>query len=61
VWRHKLTRDGLLFLIGAGAFLHEVAIHVGPERPTLILGALALMGLPIWLRADEDRHNSKEQ
>lgn len=41
-----------MFLIGAWGFQHEVLITKG-ERPTLLLGALALMGLPIFLRKDE--------
>jgi hypothetical protein len=54
--RRRLTRDGLLFTLGAGGFLHEVIITEG-ERPTLLLFCLALMGLPVFLRADDKRHD----
>lgn len=56
----RLHRDGVLFLAGLGAFIHEVVIHAGPERPTLILASLALMGLPIWLRADEAKQGRRD-
>jgi hypothetical protein len=52
--RRRLTRDGLLFTLGAGGFLHELLVTQG-ERPTLLLACFALMGVPLFLRADEKR------
>lgn len=54
--RGRVTRDGLLFILGAGGFLHELIITQG-ERPTLLLGCLALMGLPVFLRTDDKRRD----
>lgn len=45
-----------MFIIGAVGFLHELLIS-NAERPYLITATLALMGLPIALRADERRKN----
>lgn len=45
-----------MFGIGAFGFLHELLLANG-ERPYLITATLALMGLPIALRADERRKN----
>lgn len=48
----KQLRDVAMFVVGAGGFIHEVvATHA--ERPTVLLGCLALMGLPVFLRRDE--------
>jgi hypothetical protein len=44
-----------MFLLGATAFLHELVI-ANAERPYLLTAALAMMGLPIVLRADESRN-----
>jgi hypothetical protein len=50
--RRRITRDTLLFILGAGGFLHELIITKG-ERPTLLLACFALMGVPLFLRGDE--------
>ena len=50
--RRRITRDGLLFILGAGGFLHEVLITHG-ERPTLLLACFALMGVPLFLQRVE--------
>lgn len=42
-----------MFLLGLAGFAHEVLIN-GPERPTLLLACLALMGVPFFLKKDED-------
>lgn len=49
-----LTRDRMMFLIGAGGFIHEL-LTSGAERPTLLLLCGALMGLPAFLRRDEEK------
>jgi hypothetical protein len=56
--RGRITRDGLLFILGAAGFLHELIITQG-ERPTLLLGCMALMGLPVFLRSDEKRKDGE--
>ena len=57
--RRRLTRDGLLFILGAAGFLHELLITQG-ERPTLLLACFALMGVPLFLRQDEKRRGDDE-
>lgn len=47
-----------MFVFGAIGFFHELVIAEA-ERPYLITAALALMGLPLVLRADEARKNDK--
>lgn len=46
-------RSGLLFTGGLGAFIYEVA--TGGDRPTILILAAAMMGLPAFLRVDESR------
>ena len=48
----RLTRDGVMFVAGLGLLGHETLITAG-ERPTLIIAALGLMGLPVFLHSDE--------
>lgn len=47
-------RDITLFLAGLGGFIHEVLLQKG-ERPTVMAGALAMMGVVAFLKADEKR------
>lgn len=54
-WVNRALRDTLMFLLGAVGFLHELII-ADAERPYLLTAALALMGLPLVLRADEARN-----
>lgn len=57
--RHpRWQRDTIIFLAGLGVFLHQ-ALIAGAEKPTIIIGALAMMGLPVFLRTDES-HKPKE-
>ena len=46
--QRRLTRDGLLFALGAGGFLY-LLLAKGGERPTYMLACLALMGVPAFL------------
>lgn len=50
VW--PLVRDVLLFLGGLAGTAHEVVVSSG-ERPVLLGFLAAMMGLPLFLRADE--------
>jgi len=49
----RLTRDSVLFTLGAGGFIHEVFFGGSMERPFLLALCGALMGLPLVLRAEE--------
>jgi hypothetical protein len=49
-------RDIILFFAGLGGVAHETLIAT-TERPTLLLLYAAMMGLPMFLRADERRRN----
>jgi hypothetical protein len=51
-WDWKVVRDPAFFLLGAFVFIHEV-LATGTERPTILAAALALMGVPAFLRRDE--------
>lgn len=55
----KISRDTILFIIGAlGLFYETVLYHGAGERPTLIMAFLALMGIPLFLRADENKKDN---
>lgn len=56
----RVIRDGLMFLMGAGGFVHEV-LTTGAERPQILLACLALMGVPVFLRKDEGKAAVVEQ
>ena len=56
-WR-GLTRDTVLFVAGLAGIFHETLVHAGTERPTLLLLFGAMIGLPLFLRAD-DRKDSE--
>lgn len=51
-WR-GITRDGILFVVGVLGIAHEIFLNHGPERPFLLAILGALVGLPLFLRADE--------
>lgn len=52
LWTWKGVRDVLMFIVGAWSFHHEV-VTAHAERPFIVGAALALMGLPFFLRRDE--------
>lgn len=56
--RRRISRDSLLALLGAGAFIHELVM--AGQRPYLIAAALALMGFPAFIRLDEKRTQSQK-
>lgn len=45
----------MLFLGGLAGVIHETVLS-DAERPTLLLLFAAMMGLPAFLRADENRN-----
>lgn len=44
-----------MFVLGATGFIHEL-LFAHSERPYLIAASLALMGLPLAIRADEKKN-----
>jgi hypothetical protein len=60
-WLARLSRDTILFTAGLVGFAHEVIFGTASERPTLLLVCAAMMGLPVFLRADEKRQDDEER
>jgi hypothetical protein len=60
-WIARLSRDTILFAAGLVGFTHEVVFGTVSERPTLLLVCAAMMGLPVFLRADEKRQDDQER
>lgn len=50
----RSVHDGLTFLLGAGAFIHQVVVALNPQ-PVIVGAALVLMGVPGALRIDRNR------
>lgn len=44
----KVTRDLTMFMLGAAAFIYETL--EGTDRPNVLYGSLALMGVAAYLR-----------
>lgn len=53
IWDRRI-RDVLLFLAGLLLLLHETVASTAP-RPTLVVAAMALLGVPFVMAADEKR------
>lgn len=51
--KFPLIRDLALFLAGMGGVFHETVVATA-ERPTLLILFAAMMGLPAFLRQDEN-------
>jgi hypothetical protein len=47
-----ITRKVVMFLLGAGGFIHEL-LRTGEERPVILAVCCTLMGLPFVLRGEE--------
>ena len=56
MWKH-VKRDTLLFVLGAGGFLHELLLS-SRDRPTIIAASLAMMGLPFVLNGRGKRNGN---
>lgn len=58
----RITRDVLLFTLGALGFLHELFFPVSgePDRPTLLVICAGMMGLPLVLGAARNGKNGKD-
>lgn len=55
----RLSRDTILFVVGLIGLTY-VTIQNGPERPTLIIAFVGMMGLPLFIGADEKRRDRDE-
>lgn len=53
----KISRDGILFLVGILGIIHEVFL-TSLDRPDILILFLALVGLPAFLRGDERKEIS---
>lgn len=53
-WKLKLTRDAVIFAVGVGGIIHET-LFTQSDRPTLLILFAAMIGLPAFLRFDENR------
>lgn len=47
-------RDGVLFIAGLAGLGYET-FSTGPEKPTLIIAFVGMLGLPLFIRTDEAR------
>jgi hypothetical protein len=52
--RAKITRDTILFVVGLGGIVYET-VSGGAEKPTLIIAFVGMVGLPLFIRNDEQR------
>ena len=50
----RITRDTILFIVGLGGIVYET-FSGGPEKPTLIVAFVGMLGLPLFIRTDEQR------
>lgn len=50
--RVRVTRDGVLFAVGLAGITYETLVE-NVDRPTLLLIFSAMVGLPVFLKADE--------
>lgn len=50
--RWKFSRDGVLFFVGIAGIVYEAVSNHG-DRPTLLVLYAAMVGLPAFLRTDE--------
>lgn len=55
-WHKKVSRDLILFAVGLSGIVHET-ITSGAERPALLGLFGAMVGLPLFLRADESKND----
>lgn len=61
-WYYKITRDTIIFVTGLGGIINEAFIFDGSPREALLLLFGAMVGLPAFLRVDEQRDgNDKPQ
>jgi hypothetical protein len=56
----QVTRDKLLFWVGLGGFVFELASRQA-ERPTVLLILAGMMGLPAFIQRDEQERGGDEE
>lgn len=56
----KISRDTILFLGGLSGLVYET-ISGGQEKPTLIIAFVGMLGLPLFIRNDEDKKPDKKK
>ena len=56
----KFTRDGILFTGGLAGVFYET-VFTKADRPTLLILFAAMMGLPAFLRTDENRKSPPDK
>lgn len=55
--KYKITRDFAMFVLGGAAFTYETLS--GTDRPNVLYGALALMGVAAYLRGMSEMDKKK--
>jgi hypothetical protein len=58
--RLRITRDGVLFVIGVLGIAHETLI-ADADRPTLLLLFAGMVGLPAFLHKDEKAQQKEKE
>lgn len=58
--RLRITRDGVLFVIGVLGIAHETLVS-NAERPTLLILFAGMVGLPAFLHKDEKQQNKEDK
>jgi hypothetical protein len=48
----RVSRDTILFIVGLLGIAYETLIDA-VDKPTLLIGFFAMVGLPVFLRTDE--------
>lgn len=56
----RITRDSFLLFVGTCLTINELVIRSGPERPYVLVLLAGMMGLPVFLHADEKRRTSSD-
>ena len=54
----KITRDLVLFTLGAYGFVQEV--HASEPSEAIIIASVAMMGAPVALRLDEKKQDAQD-
>lgn len=47
--RIHITRELVMFAVGLAGFIHEVEINPAKDRPAIVYGSMALMGISSFL------------
>lgn len=56
----RVTRDSILFVCGLAGIAYETLV-ANVDRPTLLVLFGAMVGLPAFLRTDENRKAKEEE